>query len=106
LELKLLPVHEWDVLTIWSLITCYAVVVTNGGCGDSVILDVTGSWDLVFKIAIGFYLLGTVVYNAFASGERVFDWWTELDIRHSPEKHHRTGRGAPSEVISAVWLVF
>jgi len=37
------------------------------------ILDATGgSWNSVFGIAIGFYLLGTVVFNAFATGERVF----------------------------------
>jgi hypothetical protein len=47
------------------------VALHVGGC--RVILDLTGSWDLVFGIAIAFYLLGTVVYNAFATGERVFD---------------------------------
>lgn len=36
------------------------------------ILEGTGSWDLVFGLAIGFYALGTVVYNAFGTGERVF----------------------------------
>lgn len=36
------------------------------------ILDFTGSWDLIFGIAIGFYVLGTVVYNSTATGERVF----------------------------------
>lgn len=36
------------------------------------ILDATGSWSLVFAIAIFFYLLGTVVYNALGTGERVF----------------------------------
>ena len=51
----------------------FAAVVMNVGSCERVILDLTGSWDLVFQIAIGFYLLGTVVYNAFASGERVFD---------------------------------
>ncbi|CAN8071849.1 unnamed protein product [Agarophyton chilense] len=36
------------------------------------ILDATGSWKLVFSIAIFFYLLGTVVYNILGTGERVF----------------------------------
>lgn len=36
------------------------------------ILDTTDSWDPVFGIAIGFYLLGTVIFNLFATGERVF----------------------------------
>jgi ACS family sodium-dependent inorganic phosphate cotransporter len=37
------------------------------------ILDVTaGTWSIVFYTAIFFYLLGTVVYNAFGTGERVF----------------------------------
>jgi MFS transporter, ACS family, solute carrier family 17 (sodium-dependent inorganic phosphate cotransporter), other len=33
------------------------------------ILETTESWNVVFGIAIGFYLLGAAVYNAFASGE-------------------------------------
>jgi MFS transporter, ACS family, solute carrier family 17 (sodium-dependent inorganic phosphate cotransporter), other len=37
------------------------------------ILDATGNWSYVFGIAIGFYLLGTAVYTAFASGEKQFD---------------------------------
>ncbi|KAJ8901650.1 hypothetical protein NDN08_003857 [Rhodosorus marinus] len=36
------------------------------------ILEGTGSWDLVFGLAIGFYALGTIVYNALGTGERVF----------------------------------
>jgi len=32
-----------------------------------------GSWDDVFKVAVGLYLVGTVVWNLFATGERVFD---------------------------------
>lgn len=37
------------------------------------ILDVTsGTWSIVFYTAIFFYLLGTVVYNTFGTGERVF----------------------------------
>lgn len=36
------------------------------------ILDQTGSWTLVFSIAIAFYVLGTVAYNLMATGERVF----------------------------------
>lgn len=36
------------------------------------ILDATNSWKLVFGIAIGFYLIGTVVYNLLGTGERVF----------------------------------
>lgn len=36
------------------------------------ILDKTGSWTLVFGIAIMFYVIGAIVYNIFATGERVF----------------------------------
>lgn len=36
------------------------------------ILDSTGSWSLVFSIAIFFYILGTIVYNIFGTGEKVF----------------------------------
>ncbi|KAL2634291.1 hypothetical protein R1flu_005770 [Riccia fluitans] len=32
-----------------------------------------GSWDDVFKVAVGLYLLGTVVWNVFATGEKQFD---------------------------------
>lgn len=32
-----------------------------------------GSWDDVFKVAVALYLCGTVVWNLFATGERVFD---------------------------------
>ncbi|KAL3693921.1 hypothetical protein R1sor_007572 [Riccia sorocarpa] len=32
-----------------------------------------GSWDDVFKVAVGLYLLGTVVWNLFATGEKQFD---------------------------------
>eukprot|EP00171_Calliarthron_tuberculosum_P017554 IDg17554t1 len=37
------------------------------------ILDKTGAWNVVFGIAIGFYLLGTVVYNALGTGEHIAD---------------------------------
>ncbi|KAG0622446.1 hypothetical protein M758_3G097900 [Ceratodon purpureus] len=32
-----------------------------------------GSWDDVFKVAVALYLFGTVVWNVFASGEKIFD---------------------------------
>lgn len=32
-----------------------------------------GSWDDVFKVAVGLYLFGTVVWNLFATGEQIFD---------------------------------
>ncbi|CAK9218141.1 unnamed protein product [Sphagnum troendelagicum] len=32
-----------------------------------------GSWDDVFKVAVGLYLFGTVVWNLFSSGEKIFD---------------------------------
>lgn len=32
-----------------------------------------GTWDDVFKVAVGLYLVGTVVWNTLATGERVFD---------------------------------
>ena len=36
------------------------------------ILDQTSTWNLVFTIAIGFYLFGTLIFNSLATGERVF----------------------------------
>ncbi len=32
-----------------------------------------GSWSQVWDVAIGLYLVGTVVWNTFASGERIFE---------------------------------
>ncbi|CAH8362476.1 unnamed protein product [Eruca vesicaria subsp. sativa] len=32
-----------------------------------------GSWDDVFKVAVGLYLVGTLVWNLFATGEKVLD---------------------------------
>ncbi|KAK9845365.1 hypothetical protein WJX81_004554 [Elliptochloris bilobata] len=32
-----------------------------------------GTWDEVWGVAVAFYLLGTVVWNLFATGEQVFD---------------------------------
>ena len=37
------------------------------------LLDVTGSWGLVFAIAAGIYLFGLLVWLLFATGERVFE---------------------------------
>jgi ACS family sodium-dependent inorganic phosphate cotransporter len=38
-----------------------------------VILDATGSWQLVFLISAGIYVFGALVWLLFATGERVFD---------------------------------
>eukprot|EP00252_Welwitschia_mirabilis_P022890 TRINITY_DN6324_c0_g1_i1.p1 TRINITY_DN6324_c0_g1~~TRINITY_DN6324_c0_g1_i1.p1 ORF type:complete len:592 (-),score=91.91 TRINITY_DN6324_c0_g1_i1:472-2247(-) len=32
-----------------------------------------GSWDDVFKVAVGLYLAGTVVWNLFSTGEKIID---------------------------------
>ena len=32
-----------------------------------------GSWDEVWGVAVALYLVGTVVWNVFATGERIFD---------------------------------
>jgi hypothetical protein len=32
-----------------------------------------GTWSDVWGVAVGFYLVGTVVWNCFATGERVLD---------------------------------
>ena len=32
-----------------------------------------GSWDEVFEVAVGLYLVGTVVWNVFATGEKVIE---------------------------------
>ena len=37
------------------------------------ILDATGSWQLVFLISAGIYIVGAIVWLLFATGERVFE---------------------------------
>ncbi|KAL6203376.1 hypothetical protein ACLB2K_027076 [Fragaria x ananassa] len=32
-----------------------------------------GSWDDVFKVSVGLYLVGTVVWNVFSTGEKIID---------------------------------
>eukprot|EP00850_Spirogloea_muscicola_P022329 SM000288S10781 [mRNA] locus=s288:61315:65553:- [translate_table: standard] len=32
-----------------------------------------GTWDDVFKVAVGLYVVGTVVWNVFATGEKILD---------------------------------
>ncbi|KAH8975153.1 hypothetical protein BDL97_01G141500 [Sphagnum fallax] len=32
-----------------------------------------GCWDDVFKVSVGLYLFGTVIWNVFSSGEKIFD---------------------------------
>ncbi|KAJ3680748.1 hypothetical protein LUZ60_015237 [Juncus effusus] len=32
-----------------------------------------GSWDDVFKVSVGLYLVGTVIWNLFSTGERIID---------------------------------
>ena len=32
-----------------------------------------GSWSDVWNVTVGFYLVGTVIWNAFSTAERVFD---------------------------------
>ena len=38
-----------------------------------IILDVTGSWALVFGVAAGFYVAGLAVWLIFSTGERIID---------------------------------
>lgn len=44
-----------------------------GNYTTGLILQQTGSWTLVFGLAIFFYLFGCVFYNIFGTGEKVFD---------------------------------
>jgi ACS family sodium-dependent inorganic phosphate cotransporter len=32
-----------------------------------------GSWDDVFKVSVGLYIFGTVIWIVFSSGEKIFD---------------------------------
>lgn len=32
-----------------------------------------GSWDDVWGVAVALYLVGTVVWNVFSTGEQIFD---------------------------------
>lgn len=33
----------------------------------------SGSWDTVFKVAVVLYIIGTIVWNTFATGEKILD---------------------------------
>jgi len=33
----------------------------------------TGTWDHVWRVAIGLYLVGTVIWNLFSTGEQIID---------------------------------
>ena len=35
--------------------------------------NLSGSWDDVFKVSVGLYLVGTVVWNLFSTGEKILD---------------------------------
>lgn len=32
-----------------------------------------GSWDDVFKVAVALYLIGTLIWNVFSTGEKILD---------------------------------
>jgi hypothetical protein len=32
-----------------------------------------GSWDDVFKVAVGLYIIGTLVWNLFSTGEKILE---------------------------------
>ena len=44
-----------------------------GTAATGYILQRSGSWDEVWGVAVGLYLVGTVVWNVWSTGERVFD---------------------------------
>jgi ACS family sodium-dependent inorganic phosphate cotransporter len=37
------------------------------------LVAISGSWDDVFKVSVGLYLVGTVVWNLFSTGEKILD---------------------------------
>lgn len=38
------------------------------------LLKNTGSWDNVFELSVVLYLVGTLVWNVFSTGEKILDW--------------------------------
>lgn len=40
-----------------------------------------GSWDSVFQVAVVLYIVGTVVWNVFSTGEKVLEWAVDALIR-------------------------
>lgn len=51
-----------------SLVTGY--MLQTGGEG---ILGLGGGWSSVWALAVGLYLLGTVIWLTMSTGERIFD---------------------------------
>lgn len=41
--------------------------------GYVILSDFSGSWDNVFEVSVGLYLVGTVVWNLFSTGEKILD---------------------------------
>ena len=37
------------------------------------VLSLAGSWDSVFQVAVLLYIVGTVVWNLFSTGERILE---------------------------------
>jgi ACS family sodium-dependent inorganic phosphate cotransporter len=49
--------------------------VLAGVCGSTAtgLILQYGSWSQVWQVSIALYLLGTLIWNAWASGERIID---------------------------------
>ena len=43
------------------------------GTATTGLILANGSWDDVWGVAVALYLVGTVVWNLFATGEQIFD---------------------------------
>ncbi|KAF9675454.1 hypothetical protein SADUNF_Sadunf09G0034000 [Salix dunnii] len=47
--------------------------ILQHGKNSSLAFITAGSWDDVFKVSVGLYLVGTVVWNLFSTGEKILD---------------------------------
>ena len=57
-------------LSIWVFLPGAISVLTMATISQ---ICITGSWDDVFKVAIALYIIGTLVWNFFATGEKILD---------------------------------
>jgi ACS family sodium-dependent inorganic phosphate cotransporter len=53
--------------------TAGSLAGVGGTAVAGIIIDRTGSFQLVFQLMVAVYLVGLLVYNTFCTAERIFD---------------------------------
>ena len=56
-----------------SLVLSMLLLAGVLGTATTGLILANGSWDDVWGVAVALYLVGTVVWNVFSTGEQIFD---------------------------------